>query len=408
MVDVRHDEMASAIEALLLDDDGIPSIALRLGGFNVFEAMGHPRSEERHSDFLAFLLDPNEAHGLGAEVLRRLVVTILKSMRPEDRPISPSEVMLTDFESCQVLREHRRIDVLCVDESHRFLLAIENKIGSGEHSGQLPRYRSFLKAQYGDFRRILAYLTPDKREPLEDKNWTPVSYTDVLSIVELLAKTQKDEISNAVALALDHYAVMLRRNIVIDDDLVSVARTVYRKHRAALDFIFEQKPDDQLEMSDFAQQIASEYSQITVVKPTKSYIRFFPTDWEGIPAFNATHMSEWTRTGHSLLFEIENKADSIRMTLTIGPIKEGRWRSRIFEFARSRRQLFRGIGNRRSPGPNFARIYSTLMVNRRTLNTQPIEEVKLRFESTFKRFMDNEFGRIVSVLAEEFAQAGTG
>lgn len=48
------------------------------------------------------------------------------------------------------------------------------------------------------------------------------------------------------------------------------------------------------------------------------------------------------------------------------------------------------------------------MVNRRTLNTQPIEEVKLRFESTFKRFMDNEFGRIVSVLAEEFAQAGTG
>ena len=276
MVDVRHDEMASAIEALLLDDDGIPSIALRLGGFNVFEAMGHPRSEERHSDFLAFLLDPNEAHGLGAEVLRRLVVTILKSMRPEDRPISPSEVMLTDFESCQVLREHRRIDVLCVDESHRFLLAIENKIGSGEHSGQLPRYRSFLKAQYGDFRRILAYLTPDKREPLEDKNWTPVSYTDVLSIVELLAKTQKDEISNAVALALDHYAVMLRRNIVIDDDLVSVARTVYRKHRAALDFIFEQKPDDQLEMSDFAQQIASEYSQITVVKPTKSYIRFFP------------------------------------------------------------------------------------------------------------------------------------
>ena len=83
MVDVRHDEMASAIEALLLDDDGIPSVSAYLGGFNVFEAIGHTRSEERHSDFLAFLLDPNETHGLGAEVLRRFVVTILKSMRSE-------------------------------------------------------------------------------------------------------------------------------------------------------------------------------------------------------------------------------------------------------------------------------------------------------------------------------------
>ena len=406
MVDVRHDGMASAIEALLLDDDGIPSIALYLGGFNVFEAIGHTRSEERHSDFLAFLLDPNETHGLGAEVLRRFVVTILKSMRLEDRPLSPSEVMLTDFESCQVLREHHKVDVLCVDESHRFLLAIENKIGSSEHSDQLGRYRSFLEAQYGDFRRILAYLTPDNDEA-SDGNWTPVSYTDVLSIVELLATTQKDEISNAVALALDHYAVMLRRNIVIDDDLVSVARTIYRKHRAALDFIFEQRSDDQLEMSDFAQQIASEDSRISVVKSTKSYIRFFPSDWEGIPAFNATHRDEWTKTGHSLLFEIENKANSIRMTLTIGPIEEDRWRSSIFRFARSRPQLFRGIGNRRSPGPQFARIYSTLMVNQRMLNTQPIEEVKRRFESTFKRFMDNEFGKIVDLLAEEFAEAGT-
>ena len=406
MVDVRQDEMASAIEALLLDDDGIPSVSAYLGGFNVFEAMGHPRSEERHSDFLAFLLDPNEAHGLGAEVLRRFVVTILKSMRPEDRPLSPSEVMLTDFESCHILREHRRIDVLCVDQSHRFLLAIENKIGSGEHSDQLGRYRSFLEAQYGDFRRVLAYLTPDNDEA-SDGNWTPVSYTDVLSIVELLAATKKDEISNSVALALDHYAVMLRRNIVIDDDLVSIARTVYRKHRAALDFIFEQKPDDQLEMSDFAQQIASEDSRITVVSPTKSYIRFFPRDWEGIPAFNATPKDKWTKTGHSLLFEIENKANSIRMTLVIGPTEEGRWRSSIFEFACSRRQLFRGIRKRRSPGPQFARIYSTLMVNRRTLNTQPIEDVKGQFESTFKRFMDNEFGKIVDLLAEEFAEAGT-
>ena len=117
-------------------------------------------------------------------------------------------------------------------------------------------------------------------------------------------------------------------------------------------------------------------------------------------------MDEWTRTGHSLLFEIENKADSIRMLLTIGPIEDGILRSSIVEFARSRPQLFAGIVRR--PGQITTRIYSKSMVSRHMLNTQPIEDVKHRFKSTFERFMDNEFGEIVDVLAGEFAQAGTG
>ena len=177
MVDVRQEDMASAIEALLLDDDGITNIAVHLGGFNIFEAIGHTRSEERHSDFLAFLIDPNETHGLGTEFLTQFVVDIVKSMRSEDRPLSLSDVILRDFDSCQVLREYHRIDVLCIDEEHGFLLAIENKIGSGEHSDQLCRYRRFLETQYRDFHRILAYLTPDNAEPPSDENWTPVSYS---------------------------------------------------------------------------------------------------------------------------------------------------------------------------------------------------------------------------------------
>ena len=134
MVDVRQQNIASAIEALLLDDGGIDKIAVHLGGFNIFEAIGHTRSEERHSHFLAFLLDPNETHGLGTEFLTRFVVEIVKSMRPESRPLSLSEITLVDFEGCLVLRECHRIDVLCIDEAHRFLLAVENKVGSKERS----------------------------------------------------------------------------------------------------------------------------------------------------------------------------------------------------------------------------------------------------------------------------------
>ena len=94
------------------------------------------------------------------------------------------------------------------------------------------------------------------------------------------------------------------------------------------------------------------------------------------------------------------------MILTIGPIKDGNLRSRIIEFARSRPQLFDEIGSQ--PGQIITRIYSKSMVDQYVLNTQPIEEVKSQFKSTFKRFMDNDFGEIVDVLAEKFAQASTG
>ena len=405
MVDVRQEDMESAIEALLLDDDGIASIALHLGEFNIFEAIGHTRSEERHSDFLAFLLDPNETHGLGTEFLTRLVVDIVRPMRPEARPLSISDIMLSDFESCQVLREYHQIDVLCIDEAHRFLLAIENKIGSREHSDQLYRYRSFLETQYHDFHRILAYLTPDNDEA-SDEHWTPVSYNEVLSIAEALARTHRERLGNGVAMALDHYACMLRRNIVTDDNLVNIARTVYRKHRDALDFIFEQRPDDQLEISEFAKKIASDDSRIKVVPSSKSYIRFFPNAWEGIPAFNATPTDQWTKTGHSLLFEIKNTTNSVRMTIVIGPTEGAVWRQEIFEFSRDNGTLFYGIGRKISL--KYTQIYSKPIFNQRTLKTQPVEEIKRRFESKFQGFMDNEFGEIVDVLAKAFTKTDTG
>ena len=71
----RNEEIASHIAALLLDDDGLEGIEARLGGFNLFEAIGHTRTEARHSDFLAFLL------GVIGRIVRRITVT----GRPERR-----------------------------------------------------------------------------------------------------------------------------------------------------------------------------------------------------------------------------------------------------------------------------------------------------------------------------------
>lgn len=395
----RNEEIASHIAALLLDDDGLEGIEARLGGFNLFEAIGHTRTEARHSDFLAFLLDPNGSHGLGTEFLGRFAVAAVRSMPTGSRPLSLSEVALADFDDCLVLREHHRIDVLCIDETRRFLLAIENKVGTGEHSGQLGRYRSYLDGHYSEFRRILAYLTPDGEEPSDDA-WTAISYREVLSMVETVVAKRGASLGDAVTVALEHYARMLRRNIVTDNELAEIAKRVYRKHKDALDFIFEQRPDAQLERSEFIADLLSGDGRIEDVHRTKSLIRFFPVAWTTIRAFNSTPMNDWTKTGRSLAFEVQNATDAVRMIIVIGPADDGSVRREILDCAHRNAELFPGA--RPSLSPRFTQIYSRALVGRETLNSQPEESVIGRLENGLRGFLDQEFERIVDTLAEAF------
>ena len=394
----------SAIEALLLDEDGIGQIETRFGGFNIFEAIRHTRAEERHSDFLAFLLDPKETHGLGAEFLVQFLVTAVKAISSESRPLSLGDIVLKDFSGCLVLRERHNIDVLCIDETHRFLLAIENKVDSGEHSDQLVRYRQVLEKRYGDFRRVLVYLTPETDDP-SDENWLPVGYRDVLSIIESLAGTHGESLGEAVGMTLHHYARMLRRNIVMDDNLVELAKAVYRKHKVALDFIFEQTPDDQLERSEFSRELVSkERKRIELVRGTKSTVNFFPVEWKQMLACNATPADLWTKSGHSLLFEIRNARTSIKMCLVIGPSENETLRQDMLKFAQSKPTLFPGCGKKLYD--KYTTIFSRHMIEPATLDQQPVEKIKHDLESWFQKFMDSEFREIVGAISEEFAEVG--
>ena len=369
-----------------------------------FEAIGHTRREEGHSDFLAFLLDPKETHGLGANFLTRFVIEVVKATQPESRPLSLSKIVLMDLTGCDVRRERSlgqsgRLDVLCIDQANKFLLAIENKIDSGEGENQLEKYRHSLEKQYPDFQRVLAYLTPDNYM-LSDESWTPVGYSDVLSIVETLVVKYRESLGEAVVMALDHYARMLRRHIVTDDKLEETAEAVYQKHKVALDFIIKQRTKNQVTIGEFAKKD----ERIHVVRDSPGLINFFPNAWKGIQAFEvARDTDKWTKSGYSLLFEIMNRTDTISMLLVIGPTEKEGVREKIYDFCRRNQELFPSA--RKSLSKQFTRIYSKTMIDRNMLEKGSVEENKKALESRFDDFMNKEFEKIVEVLEEEFAEA---
>ncbi len=92
--------------------------------FNVFDVLRYAEYEIRHSNVLAWLLEPRETHGLGDKFLRRF----LESLAP--RP----DFLKSDFGAepvkvKEVKREFHYADVaVFLDDDRRTLLAVENKV----------------------------------------------------------------------------------------------------------------------------------------------------------------------------------------------------------------------------------------------------------------------------------------
>jgi hypothetical protein len=127
-------------------------------GLNIFEAAGIQRQELRHSNFLAFLLSPQQTHGLGDAFLKRLVQKALNNSSIELPPISALTVALADFSDALVSREWRNIDLLIESKNNTFVFVIENKIDSSESEHQLSKYEATVTPNFLMIRNCLHTL----------------------------------------------------------------------------------------------------------------------------------------------------------------------------------------------------------------------------------------------------------
>ena len=111
------------LEVFLIGNPLLDELEVRIAEFNIFEAMGAVRQELRHSDFLAFLLNPSEKHKLDDHFLKQFLIEVLKAA--ENPPITPITIKITDFSNAVVEREAQYIDIL-ISDANTFA-----KIGSG-------------------------------------------------------------------------------------------------------------------------------------------------------------------------------------------------------------------------------------------------------------------------------------
>lgn len=259
-----NQEEQEALHNFLQDIECLDDLNAWTSKLNLFDVLKISRNEIRHSNFLAWLLNPNENHGLGDKYLKGLLSRILKNSNKKNDVLN---ILLSDFYSFNVYREWKNIDILILSDKEKLAVIIENKVTSNEHDNQLNRYKKTLEIEYPDYKKIFLYLTPDGLEP-SDSDWDILTYTNVVEILENIKN--KNNLLPDVTLLMNNYIDVIRRDIVQDQNLVEICNKIYNKHKKALDLIYEYRFDNK--------NIAEEIRKTLAILAKEGKIIYNPND----------------------------------------------------------------------------------------------------------------------------------
>jgi len=273
-----------ALESLVLEGDDLAELESLIGRFNVFHALNVARAEIRHSTFLAWMLDPAETHGLGDLFLKPLLLDLLRAAPRESRPVSPARLDGADLSGAEVHREWRHIDLLIRCHEPAFVVAIENKIDSGEHGSQLKRYRETLASEFPDTPALLMFLTPDGAEP-SDNAWSPYGYDELHAVLRRVVGGASSAVGGEVAVFINQYLNLIGTELMDDPQIDELCQRIYKNHKRAIDLIVERVGVASAGgLHAFAERLR-DGDRFTVLNTTGRREDFVPTSWrEWIPA----------------------------------------------------------------------------------------------------------------------------
>lgn len=175
-------------------------------------------NEPKHSAFISWLLDPEEAHGQGDFFIKNL----LKECLTGDKEYSkfPNRVGILEINSIALTTSYvftelkagisngtsnPRIDIAVIDDNTKTAIFIENKYGAKVDKKQLNSYNKYLTKHYGKvYNCVFVLLDLEKHDDLPTP-WYSVDYSWLeLSIKSIL--TQYPFESPIRRLLLDYYS----------------------------------------------------------------------------------------------------------------------------------------------------------------------------------------------------------
>lgn len=309
-----------------------------------------------------------------------------------DLPITPIDLDIWSLNQASVRREWQGTDILVSDEAHRLAIIIENKIDTGEHSDQLQSYWKIVDAHYPGWRVIGLYLTPDGEEP-SDARYFSVDYGLICQLLESLVQSRASTLGPDVLTVITHYTQMLRRHIMAESEIAELCRSIYQKHKAALDLIYKHIPGQRAIIRNVLQGIITGTPELTLIDTSKrNDVDFVPQEWD-VPVALAEPVSK--RLREVLVFVFVNEPNRLRLVLTVGPEPQ-ETRQRLLDMARSKQPPFNKRLDMR-PSNQWKDIFERSFPYQDAGDEALTEEIKKHW----KHFFEHDLPQIMAAVQAE-------
>lgn len=254
--------------------------------FNIFKVLGTDNYEIRHSNFLAWLLNPNETHGLKNQFVKSFFESIVKKKLgkyiSDDNDYLSKNIKALDFSNIEINREYKNIDIFI--ESTNFVCVIENKYGSGEHDEQCKRYKDIATKYNKNKQCFCIYLDLNniefnKNEHNKFEGYHLVTYKDnILPILkEIYSNSDKEEKTSQFDIIRQYINILESEYNLINGNNLKDICLILDKNKQMIkttkdeeSLILTQIENRRWEIMDLIKQILLSYSE-TLISPNAIY-----------------------------------------------------------------------------------------------------------------------------------------
>ncbi|MEK4082803.1 PDDEXK-like family protein [Psychrobacillus sp. FSL K6-1415] len=231
--------------ANLLYDPEYEHLNSLFNAFNPLKVLRIDAHEIRHSNILAWLLNPKENHNLGhlfiEKLLGRLLIKVENFEKMEDANTYIKLLSITHndwiVEREKGTDKNKRIDLLLHSIENKMVILIENKFYSTQSKGQLRNYLDYCESTYPDYILLPIFLTLHNEDDPTEKYWT-LNYSDIAETLESILKLQKESLSEDVYSFLQHYLSVVHEQFAPDENRLRLAESLFTKHGEAISAIY--------------------------------------------------------------------------------------------------------------------------------------------------------------------------
>lgn len=313
------------LDDFLINNRELEILESRLSLFNPFNVLKIENYEIRHSNVLAWLINPKGNHNLNDFFVKKVLSQMI-SKNEETFKISLSDVYFFDFNDGIVKREDGKIDILFISEKNKILFLIENKIYSKESKNQMKRYLEYTKSKYPGYEIISILLTRTGDEPEIKDEVGIFTHDDIYKLLEEVISLKENTLQSEVISFIKFYLKTLQKTLRMDEDIKNYCLKIYDNHKDAIDLINIAIQENKVSLKPVMEILKKQRSDFEFFSVNNNLICFLPKELlDKLPKVNLGWVSPYP-----LVFWISKRNENrLKFVIEIGLFSNGEKRSKF-------------------------------------------------------------------------------